>query len=104
MIVSKVFQKNGELLTQNELDKRTKLLETNQSNCNKIEFDIVKKCLNNHQATLNMIQDLHETCIKTQIMSLKFISRVYEKIGTNDEERSLVNCANETIDELMKKI
>ena len=54
----KNVQKNGELLTQNELDKRTKLLETNQSNCNKIVFDIVKKCLNNHQATLNMIQDL----------------------------------------------
>ena len=34
-----------------------------------------------------------ETCIKTKIMSLKFISRV----GTNDEERSLVNCANRRI-------
>jgi hypothetical protein len=40
-----------------------------------------------------MIQNLHETCIKTQIMSLKFISRVYEKIGTNDEERSFVKAA-----------
>ena len=75
MIVSKVFQINGELLTQNELDKRTKLLETNlnvpttnnnQSDCNKIEFDIVKKCLNNHQATLNMIQDLHINLYKNQ--------------------------------------
>ena len=108
MIVSKVLKK-----WRTSDSKWTRLLETNlnvpttnnnQSDCNKIEFDIVKKCLNNHQATLNMIQDLHETCIKTKIMSLKFISRVYEKIGTNDEERSLVNRANETIDELMKKI
>jgi len=51
-----------------------------------------------------MIQDLYETCIKTQIMSMKFISRIYEKIGTNVEERNLVNCANEANDELMKEI